>query len=147
MTPAKRPSFFLLPMIGWKERVHLPELGLGPIEAKIDTGARSAALHAEDVAIRGRRVRFSVPINGRKYWQDAALAGQRRVKSSSGHTEVRAVIETVVRLGNHAFSIEVTLTDRRDMGVPMLLGRSSVRGLFVVNPGKSFLLSKIKKRT
>ncbi len=146
MTVVKRPSFFLLPMIGWKERVYLPDLGLGPIEAKIDTGARSAALHADDIAIRGRRVRFSVPINGRRHWQDAALAGQRRVKSSSGHTEIRAVIETRVTLGNHAFTIEVTLTDRRDMGVPMLLGRSSVRGLFLVNPGKSFILSKTKKR-
>jgi hypothetical protein len=145
--PVKRPSFFLLPMIGWKERIHLPDLGIGPIIAKVDTGARSAALHAEDIAVRGKRVRFSVPVGSRKTWKDVALAGYRRIKSSSGHTEQRAVIETTIKIGNHSFEIEVTLTDRRDMGVPMLLGRSSVRGLFLVNPAKSFILSKTAKRT
>jgi hypothetical protein len=142
----KRPSFFLLPMIGWKERVYLPDLGLGPIVAKVDTGARSAALHAENIAIRGKRVRFSVHVNGRNHWQDKALAGHRRVKSSSGHSEQRAVIETALTVGRHTYAIEVTLTDRTDMGVPMLLGRSSVRGRFLVNPAKSFILSKTAKR-
>jgi hypothetical protein len=146
MIAAKRPSFFLLPMIGWKEHIYLPALGVGPIIGKIDTGARTAALHAEDIAIRGRRVRFSVPVNGRRYWQDVALAGQKRIKSSSGHSEMRAVIETAVMIGGQKFTIEISLTDRRDMGVPMLLGRLSVRGLFVVNPGKTFILSKQKKR-
>ncbi len=148
MITAKRPSIFTLPMIGWKEHVNLPALGLNGLTAKIDTGARSAALHAEDIAIRGKRVRFSVQINGRRYWQDAPLAGVKRVKSSSGHTESRAMIITEVVIGVYKLDIEVTLTDRTDMGVPMLLGRASVRGHFVVHPGKSFILSrKARKRT
>jgi hypothetical protein len=135
-----------LPLIGWKELVHLPSLHFGPIIAKIDTGARSAALHADDILVRGKRVKFSVPIRGRKHWHDVPLLGQRQVKSSSGHVETRAVIETVIVIGKHSFRTEVTLTDRTDMGVPMLLGRSSLGGRFVVNPAKSFVLGKATKR-
>jgi hypothetical protein len=146
MSTVKRPSFFTLPMIGWKEHVNLPDLGLTGLVAKVDTGARSAALHADDIAVRGKRVRFSVPVNGRRHWQDFAVAGVKRVKSSSGHTETRVVILTHVDIGVHRHLIEVTLTNRQDMGVPMLLGRASVRGHFVVHPGKSFILSKKTKR-
>ncbi len=141
----KRPGHSEPPVIGWKEQVYLPELGVGPITAKIDTGARSAALHASDIVIRGRRVRFAVPVNGRRHWQDERLAGLRKVKSSSGHTEMRAVIETSVVIGNHEFVSEVTLTDRTDMGVPMLLGRLSVRGEFLVHPGRTYIVSGKKK--
>jgi hypothetical protein len=136
-----------LPLIGWKELVRLPLLHVGPIIAKIDTGARTAALHADDIAVRGRRVKFSVPINGRKHWHEVPLLGQRRVKSSSGHVETRAVIETMIVIGKHSFRTEVTLTDRTDMGVPMLLGRSSLDGQFVVHPGRSFLVSKKKSKS
>ncbi len=146
MTITKRPTFFQLPMIGWKEHVNLPELGISALTAKIDTGARSAALHADDIAIRGKRVRFSIPVNGRKHWQDVPVAGLKRVKSSSGHSETRVMILTDIGIGNHIFSIEVTLTNREDMGVPMLLGRTSMRGRFLVHPGRSFILSKKSKR-
>lgn len=146
MSTVKRPSFFTLPMIGWKEYVDLPDLSLTGLVAKVDTGARSAALHADDIAIRGKRVRFSIPVNGRRHWQDMPVAGIKRVKSSSGHSETRVVILTYAVIGSHRHLIEVTLTNRKDMGVPMLLGRASVRGLFVVHPGKSFILSKKTKR-
>lgn len=134
------------PLIGWRERVRLPELGVGLIVAKIDTGARSAALHAEDIEIHGHRVRFRVPINGRDHHCDLPLRGHRRVKSTSGHSEARAVVETDIMVGSHRFTAEVTLTDRADMGVPMLLGRASIRGRFMVHPGRSFILSRKKKR-
>lgn len=134
------------PLIGWRERVRLPELGIGLITAKVDTGARSAALHAEDIQIHGARVRFRVSINGRDHHCDMALAGHRRVKSTSGHSEARAVIESDVVIGAHRFATEITLTDRTDMGVPMLLGRASVRGRFVVHPGRSFIISAKKKK-
>lgn len=140
-TPSTLPQ-----LIGWRERVRLPELAIGIITAKVDTGAKSAALHAEDIEVHGSRVRFRVPLNGRDHQYDLPLAGHRRVKSTSGHSEARAVIETDVKIGEHRFATEVTLTNRTDMGVPMLLGRASIKGRFVVHPGRSFILSRKKKR-
>jgi hypothetical protein len=128
------------PLIGWRERVRLPLLGLGPLIAKIDTGARTAALHAEDITVRGRRVRFNV--HGKPC--EAALHGKRRVKNTSGLSETRAVILTEIKIGKTVFSAEVTLTDRTDMGVPMLLGRATIRGRYLVHPGKSFIISRKK---
>jgi hypothetical protein len=133
-------------LIGWRERVRLPQLAVGIVTAKVDTGAKSAALHAEDIEIHGGRVRFRVPLNGRDHAYDLPLAGHRRVKSTSGHSEARAVIETDVVIGEHRFATEITLTNRTDMGVPMLLGRASIKGRFVVHPGKSFILSRKRKR-
>ena len=106
-----RPTIYPLPLIGWRERVHLPKLGLGPLIAKIDTGARTAALHAEDIVIRGSHVRFAIPNNGRKHHYELPIKGQRRVKSTSGHSEMRAG-------GNRycnwhvKFTAEITLTNR-----------------------------------
>jgi hypothetical protein len=140
MAPA-RPMLFSLPMIGWKEHVRFPKLNLGPVVAKIDTGARSAALHADSVEVTGQRVRFSI---GRKRYA-APLAGLKRVKSSNGMSETRPVIRATVELGQHVLRVDITLTDRKDMGVPMLLGRGSIRGRFVVHPGRTFLLSKKAK--
>lgn len=148
--PRLRPKSPVSPpaLIGWREHVRLPALGIGPILAKIDTGARSAALHAEDIRIewRGFRglVRFTVPVNGRNHHCEATLAGHRKVKSTSGHSQTRAVIETEITIGAEHIVAEVTLTDRTDMGVPMLLGRATVRGRFIVHPGRSFLISRPK---
>jgi hypothetical protein len=134
-------------LIGWRERVHLPKLGIGPLIAKIDTGARSAALHAEDIVIRGHHVRFSVPNGDRRHHFDLPIKGQRRVKSTSGHSELRAVVETDIAIGAAKFTAEITLTDRKDMGVPMLLGRATIRGKFIVHPGRSFLISRTKRKS
>jgi hypothetical protein len=137
---------FALPMIGWKEHITFPRLGLGPLVCKIDTGARTAALHADDIQVSGRRVRFSiVDDNGRRHWYRAALAGHKRVKSSNGMSELRAVIRVTLELGGKLVKAEVTLTDRTDMGVPMLLGRATIKGHFIVNPAKTFLLSRKRK--
>lgn len=133
-------------LIGWRERVRLPDIGVGPIVAKIDTGARSAALHAEDIRVSGSRVRFRVSVNGRHHQCELAIKGRRRVKSTSGHSETRPVVETDVTIGGHRFATEITLTDRTDMGVPMLLGRVSIRGRFAVHPGRSFIVSREKKK-
>ena len=133
-------------LIGWRERVHLPRLGLGPVVAKIDTGARSAALHAEDIAIKGHHVKFSIPLNGTNHHFELPLKGHRRVKSTSGHSEMRAVVETDIAIGTTTFLAEITLTDRTDMGVPMLLGRATIRGKFIVHPGRSFLISLTKRK-
>jgi hypothetical protein len=133
-------------LIGWRERVRLPSIGIGPIIAKIDTGARSAALHAEDIRVSGARVRFRVPVNGRDHHCELAIKGRRRVKSTSGHSETRLVVETDVKIGHHRFATEITLTDRTDMGVPMLLGRASILDRFAVHPGRSFIISRKKKK-
>jgi hypothetical protein len=134
-------------LIGWRERVHLPRLGLGPLVAKIDTGARTAALHAEDISIKGHHVKFSIPVNGVNHHFELPFKGQRRVKSTSGHSELRAVVETDIVIGTTRFAAEITLTHRGDMGVPMLLGRATIRGKFIVHPGRSFLISRTKRKT
>ena len=126
-----------LPLIGWRESVHLPGLRAGELIAKIDTGARTAALHADDIAVSGRRVTFRLGSR----WHELPLKGQRRVKNSSGGAETRAVIETEIKIGAYRFAAEISLTDRTDMGVPMLIGRATIRGRFLVHPGRAFILT------
>ena len=135
-----------LPLIGWREDVLLPEFGAGVIIAKVDTGARSAALHAEGIAIRGKRVSFDLELAGKLQHCEAALLGAKRVKSSNGYSELRPIVEIVIQVGIHKFAVEATLTDRADMGVPMLLGRNSIKGRFIVNPARSFIVSRPKKK-
>jgi hypothetical protein len=129
-----------LPVLGWKECVSFPKLKLGPLVAKIDTGARTSALHADEIEVVGRRVRFT--IDGRKY--AAPSVGQKRVKSSNGISETRAVIRATVQIGSVMIKTDITLTNRMDMDVPMLLGRNSLKGLFLVNPAKTFVFTKRK---
>jgi hypothetical protein len=137
---------FSLPMIGWKEYIKFPRLGLGPLVAKIDTGARTAALHADEIQVSGRRVRFLIiGEDGKRRWFRAPMAGHKRVKSSNGISELRPVIRATLELGGRFLKTEMTLTDRTDMGVPMLLGRATIKGHFIVNPAKSFLLSRKRK--
>lgn len=141
-----RPTAFSKPLIGWREDIVLPELGSALMIAKIDTGARTAALHAEAIAIKNKRVRFMLLVNGKSCEFNMALAGTKKVKSSNGISEIRPIIETAIRIGAFQFDIAITLTDRTDMGVPMLIGRESIKGHFLVNPARSFILSRRKKK-
>jgi hypothetical protein len=141
-------------LIGWQETVSLPELGAGPIVAKIDTGARSAALHADDIRISGRgkrmKVRFKVQRRGsssRRIECEMPLHDLRRVKSSNGQIELRAVIATPVEIGGQLLEAEITLTQRSDMGAAMLIGRSSIKGNFLVDPSRTFLRSRRPRKT
>jgi hypothetical protein len=134
--------------IGWREYARLPELGIGPLIAKIDTGARTAALHAVNVEVLkrdGRRfVQFDAVIDEDSQANRRCLLplhGIKRVKNSSGATEERCVVETEIEIGARRWPLLVTLTDRGDMGVPMLVGRSAIKGRFMVDPSRSFLLS------
>ncbi|WP_373506020.1 ATP-dependent zinc protease [Aestuariivirga sp.] len=133
-------------LIGWREKVSLPKLGVGTFTAKIDTGARSAALHATDILQVNDRVTFVVPMKGRNHHCVLPLKGMRVVKSSSGHSETRAVVETEVKIGRKRLTIEVTLTNRTDMGVAMLLGRASLGAGFLVHPAKTNILSARKRK-
>lgn len=133
-------------VIGWREWVSLPELGIRRIKPKIDTGARSSSLHAFDVEFFRRRgeewVRFRVhPLqrDSRKTVKaEAEVLEMRRVRASSGHVSLRPVIVTPVELMGRRWPIELTLADRMDMSFRMLLGREAVRGRFVVDPGRSY---------
>ena len=136
-------------VIGWRECVALPDLGLGSIEAKIDTGARTSALHAEDVATferdGGPWVRFHVPHGDTLHASDctAPLVDQRHVKNTSGAPEERLVIETALVLDGRRWRIEVTLADRTNMTLPLILGRTALRRHRVlVDPAKSHLIRR-----
>lgn len=138
-----------LPIIGWRERVALPQLNIEQIKAKIDTGARSSALHAfkiEEFELNNKlMIRFQVHPRQRdnKYivMAEAELLEYRKVTSSGGHAQIRPVILTTVQLGMKQWPIELTLTNRDVMGFRMLLGRQALRERFVIDPGKSFLQS------
>jgi hypothetical protein len=137
--PARRGT------IGWREYARLPELGIGPLIAKIDTGARTAALHAVNVEVLprdGRRfVQFDAVIDEDSQANRRCLLplhGIKRVKNSSGATEERCVVETEIEIGARRWPLLVTLTDRGDMGVPMLVGRSAIKGRFMVDPHARF---------
>jgi hypothetical protein len=135
------------PTLGWREWVALPALGVPVLKAKVDTGARSSALHAWDLEEFQRDgvrwVRFTVhPWQGdasAAFTAECELLGERSVRSSHGHQEVRPVIRTSALVGAHSLAIELTLTNRDSMGFRMLLGRSAIRRRFVVDPGRSFV--------
>ena len=85
-------------IIGWREKVSLPQLGVGTFSAKIDTGARSAALHATSIERDDHHVTFVLPLPKRHHHCRLPLKGLRRIKSSNGHIETRAVVETCVAI-------------------------------------------------
>jgi hypothetical protein len=138
-----------LPIVGWREWVSLPELGVTAIKAKIDTGARSSALHVlniEPFTDRGiSAIRFEIPPDRQDTMNvvltQAEVLDQREVRNSGGQTEVRYAILTLVEIQGIRWPIELTLTNREAMGFRMLLGRQAVRDRFLVDPGRSFLAS------
>ncbi len=136
-------------MIGWREIVSLPELGVFDMRAKIDTGARTSALHAEDQEVFQRDgkswVRFCVPASRhhKDFRVEVPVLDERNIKNTSGIPERRLVIRTVLHLGVHRWHVDVSLADRTNMGFDMILGRTAIRRHNVlVNPGQSFLAGK-----
>ena len=135
----------LLPAVGWRELVHLPELGLHAVPAKIDTGARTSSLHGvvlDEFERDGQKmVRFAVDFEQQHVRQvcEAVHVDVRGITSSNGETQYRYVIKTPLRLGDVEFRAEISLANRSDMKFPMLIGRSSLRRRFVVDSGYSWL--------
>jgi hypothetical protein len=135
-----------LPVIGWREWVALPGLGVARVKAKIDTGARSSSLHAfnlREIERDGARwVRFKVhPLQRDTTLTvtcEAELLEWRTVRSSTGVEELRPVIVTDVELLGRRWAIELSLTRRDEMGFRMLLGRQAVRRRFLIDSGGSF---------
>lgn len=144
----------VLPVVGWRELVHLPELGLRGIPAKIDTGARTSSLHGvvlDEFERNGEKyVRFAVDFERPHVRQicEAVHVDIRGITSSNGETQYRYVIKTPLKIGDIKFRAEISLADRSDMKFPMLIGRSSLRRRFVVDSGYSWLQTpemKVKK--
>jgi hypothetical protein len=134
-------------LAGWREWVSLPDAGVEWIKAKLDTGARTSAIHAFDLEGFERdgvdMVRYSV-----HPWQatdedavvvESTVLDRREVRSSSGHVEERYVVPMAITLVGRTVSVEMSLSRRDEMGFRMLVGREALRQGFVVDPGRSYL--------
>lgn len=134
-------------IIGWREWLALPDLGIRAIKAKIDTGARTSALHTfglEPFEENGiLKVKFRIhPLQLRRDLNVNCVADvieRRRVTSSDGKSEMRYVIMTAILLGDLTWPVEMTLTNRDSMRFRMLLGRAAISGRVIVDPAKSYL--------
>ncbi len=137
-----------MPVLGWREWLSLPELGIDHIKAKVDTGARTSALHAflvEPYRKNGAQwVRFCI-----HPWQrnkdivvecSAPVKDRRVISDSGGHREHRYVIQTLLTLGGISWPAEITLTDRETMQFRMLLGRTALAGNFLIDPARSYMI-------
>ncbi len=131
-------------LVGWREWVRLPDLGVPWIKAKVDTGARTSSLHAFDVEADDHgRVRFSIhPWQGTEedpVQVELDVLDVREVRSSSGHVEERFVVRMDLHLAGRTVPAEVTLSNRDEMGFRMLVGREALEQGFLVDAGESYL--------
>ena len=133
-------------VLGWREWAVLPDLGLPRMRAKIDTGARSCALHVDAqwrfVEAGAPWVGFGVRCGKRRVRMveaAAPLLDEREVVDSGGHRGLRPFLRTTLWLAGHERPVEINLTDRGGMLFPLLVGRSALGGAFTVDPARSFL--------
>jgi hypothetical protein len=140
-------------LVGWREWIALPELGIDRIRAKLDSGATLSSLHAERIETFSKRrqtwVRFFVPslsepdpIRETDYQCSARLIGHRNIRSSNGDVSRRPVIETTLYLAGFQWPIELTLTDRTSLECPMLVGRNALSGRCLIDCGRSEIVSR-----
>jgi hypothetical protein len=134
-----------LALIGWRELVDLPELGLHRVPAKIDSGARTSSLHATILEQFDRDgesyLRFAVDFEQQHVRQvcEAVHVDKRSITSSNGETQTRYIVKTPLTIGDQTFRAEISLADRSEMKFPMLIGRSALRRRFAVDSGHSWL--------
>ena len=137
-------------LIGWNEYVDLPDWGVRNLRAKIDTGARTSALHVEHLReLSPNRVAFDVILDRRKSHRrvhvTARVARRGRVRSSTGHYETRIFVKTRLRLGPVEREIEVNLVDRGSMIYRMLLGREALGAPFLIDASHRALQRKPRR--
>ena len=133
-------------IVGWREWVSLPYFGIFAIKAKLDTGAKTSALHAWDLRLRmvdGRQwIRFSVHSMQENEVTpvvcEAPLSDRRWVTNSSGTRELRYIITTNLQIGSSCWPIELSLTNREGMEFPMIVGREAMRNRLLVDPSASY---------
>lgn len=140
-------------VIGWREWLALPQLGIPSIKAKVDTGARTSSLHVDSLRSEERDgitwLNFRVSSTGRKlaelYECSAPAVARRMVTDSGGRASLRWFIRTTVELAGERFDAEINLTDRRNMLFPMLFGRLALGDRFVVDPSASYRCGKPRR--
>jgi len=140
--------------LGWREWVGLPELGLPEIKAKVDTGARTSTLHAFELQTFSEHGKPRVRFKMHPLQKDsevvvtcvADIVDERFVTDSGGHREQRLIISTPLTIGPWSWPIEMTLTARDNMMFRMLLGRTAIKGIAMVDPSRSYTTGKRKRR-
>jgi hypothetical protein len=140
-------------LIGWREWVALPELTIPHIKAKVDSGARTSALHAFYIRPYKRKGERRIKFGLHPYQNntriavdcDARVVDYRSVTDSGGHREKRYVISTHLEIAGQVWEIEMTLTNRENMKFRMLLGRTAMDKRVMVDPGRSYLLGRLPK--
>ncbi|WP_455207358.1 ATP-dependent zinc protease family protein [Kaarinaea lacus] len=140
-------------IVGWREWVTLPELAIPHIKAKVDTGARTSALHAYYIRPYRKKTEHRIKFGLHPYQNDTRIAvdcdaqviDYRTVTDSGGHREKRYVISTHLEIAGEVWEIEMTLTNRENMKFRMLLGRTAMNKRVIVDPGRSYLLGKLPK--
>ncbi len=138
-------------LVGASEYVRLPEWRIGRIRAKVDTGARTSALHVDNIVeLPDDRVRFDVVMHRddaqRRVQVETKVARRSTVRSSSGQLEPRIFVRTTMVLGAVEREIEISLTGRGSMRYRMLLGRTALKGAFVVDPGRRYYETQPERR-
>lgn len=137
-------------LIGWREWAAFPDLGAERIKAKIDTGAKTSAIHARKITTHMRDgvlwAEFLLhPVQKKRLPElkcAAPVIDRRKVRSSNGAEEIRYIIETTLRFAGREWTVELSLANRDQMGFRLLLGRDALRKKFIIDPGQSFLLGK-----
>lgn len=134
-------------IIGCLETCSLPELAINDMNVRVDTGAKTSSLHVDNLVKYTKdgvtRVQFDIHPDVHNVSHivtcHAKVSDIRKIKSSNGESEQRYVIKTPIKLGEHAWDIEITLTNRADMSYLMLLGRGGLGDFFLVDPSEVFL--------
>ena len=134
-------------VIGWREHIRLPQFYIDSMPAKIDTGARTSALHAVDqelLDIDGTKwVEFMIPVHNRRTSKRlrAQFLEERDIKNTGGVPERRLIVQTRLQMGRRSWRIDVSLTNREKMEFDIILGRTAIRGHdILVDPGRSYVL-------
>lgn len=138
-------------VIGWVELVDIPQWNIRRLRAKMDTGARTSALHVENIVEVGEdRVRFDVRLHrknlDRRVTVEAPIVRRARVRPSSGVSEDRIFVAAQVLIGPQAQEIELSLVSRERMVFRMLIGRSALRQRFLIDPSRRYVIRAPKRK-